>query len=179
MALEFTMSGKQTYCVTLDGTERTLIVRRVGDCPGGGTRYGITIDEAAEVMVDTARPVSDVLSVMHAGKVWEAGLVSTEEGFEVELVGIRHDMSVVDPRRKALRMAEGAGEKSLKTQMPGRVVRLLVAEGDEVTEGQPLIVVEAMKMENEMKSPCDGTVLRLCVEEGDQVQSRSVLIELG
>ena len=130
-------------------------------------------------MVDAVRPEKDVLSLMHAGKVWEAGLVGNEDGFEVELVGIRHDAHVVDPRRKALRMAEGAGEKSLKTQMPGRVVRLLVAEGDVVTEGQPLIVVEAMKMENEMKSPCDGTVARLCVEEGEQVQARSVLIELG
>jgi acetyl/propionyl-CoA carboxylase alpha subunit len=173
------MSGKQTYSVTLDGTERTLIVRRAGEAPGGGIRYGLVIDDAPEVMVDTVRPESDVLSLMHAGRVWEAGLVGTDDGFEVELVGIRHDTSVVDPRRKALRMAEGAGDKSLKTQMPGRVVRLLVAEGDEVTEGQPLIVVEAMKMENEMKSPCDGTVLRLCVEEGEQVQARSVLIELG
>ena len=173
------MSGKQTYSVTLDGVERTLVVRLAGEAPGGGIRYGVAIDDAAEVMVDAVRPEKDVLSLMYAGKVWEAGLVGNEDGFEVELVGIRHDAHVVDPRRKALRMAEGAGEKSLKTQMPGRVVRLLVAEGDVVTEGQPLIVVEAMKMENEMKSPCDGTVARLCVEEGEQVQARSVLIELG
>ncbi len=173
------MSAKQTYCVTLGGVERTLVVRKVGEAPGGGTRYGISVDEEAEVMVDAVRPVHDVLSLMHRGKVWEAGLVNTDDGYEVELVGIRHETSVIDPRRKALRMAEGAGERSLKTQMPGRVVRLLVSEGEEVTEGQPLIVVEAMKMENEMKSPCDGTVLRLCVEEGEQVQARSVLIELG
>ena len=74
-------------------------------------------------------------------------------------------------------MAEGAGERTLKTQMPGRVVRILVAEGESVEEGQPVIVVEAMKMENELKSPVSGSVQRLCVEEGDQVQARSTLIE--
>ena len=74
-------------------------------------------------------------------------------------------------------MAESAGDKSLKTQMPGRVVRILVAEGDAVEEGQPVIVVEAMKMENELKSPVSGTVQRLCAQEGEQVQARTTLIE--
>ena len=173
------MSGKLSYLVTHEGRERALVVRHIGQAPGGGDRYGITIDDGDEVVVDSVRPVADVLSIVHRGRIWEAGLVETNEGFDVELVGIRHDVGVVDPRRKALRMAEGAGEKSLKTQMPGRVVRVLVAEGDEVLEGQPVIVVEAMKMENELKSPCDGSVLRICVDEGDQVQARSVLIELG
>ena len=61
--------------------------------------------------------------------------------------------------------------------MPGRVVRILVSEGDDVTEGQAVIVVEAMKMENELRSPVSGTVLRICVGEGDQVQARTDLID--
>jgi biotin carboxyl carrier protein len=76
-------------------------------------------------------------------------------------------------------MADGGSESSIKTQMPGRVVRILVAEGDKVAEGQAAIVLEAMKMENEMKCPREGTVKRICVSEGQQVESRTVLIELG
>jgi biotin carboxyl carrier protein len=48
-----------------------------------------------------------------------------------------------------------------------------------VVEGQPVIVVEAMKMENELKAPCDGTVSKLCVAEGDQVAARDVLVEFN
>ena len=173
------MSNTQVYLVGRGDAETSVSVRRIDDTDAGGVRYGVTIGDGAEVIVDAVRPVSDVISLVHQSRSWEAGLVETEDGFEVEVVGIRHDLQVMDPRKKALRMADGAGENSIKTQMPGRIVRILVSEGDTVSEGQPLIVVEAMKMENELKSPVDGTVAKLCVEEGDQVQARSTLIELG
>jgi biotin carboxyl carrier protein len=63
--------------------------------------------------------------------------------------------------------------------MPGRIVRVLVSEGDTVTKGTPLVVVEAMKMENEIKSPRDGTVTRVAIGAGDLVESRAVLVELS
>ena len=151
--------------------------RKLSDATDNGARYGITIDDNDEVEVDAVRPVDDVLSLLYQGRSWEAGLVEIEDGYEVEVVGLRHEFEVMDPRKKALRMAEGVGDTTLKTQMPGRVVRILVAEGETVEEGQPVIVVEAMKMENELKSPMSGTVQRLCVEEGEQVQARSSLIE--
>ncbi len=171
------MSKGTTYLVGSGDDERSIAVRRISESSTGGVRYGITIGSAAEFEVDAVRPVSDVLSIVHQGRSWEAGLVDLDDGYEVEVVGIRHELVVMDPRKKALRMAEGAGATSIKTQMPGRIVRVLVAEGERVTEGQPVIVVEAMKMENELKSPCDGTVQSVCVSEGDQVQARTVLIE--
>ena len=171
------MSKGTTYLVGTGDNERSIAVRRIGVMASGGVRYGITIDSGSEVEVDAVRPVSDVLSLVHQGRSWEAGLVDLEDGYEVEVVGIRHELLVMDPRKKALRMAEGAGASSIKTQMPGRIVRILVAEGDRVVEGQPVIVVEAMKMENELKSPCDGTVETVRVSEGDQVQARTVLID--
>ena len=173
------MSNAHVYLVGRGDSERSVSVRRIDDTAAGGVRYGVTIDEGTEVIVDAVRPVADVISLVHQSRSWEAGLVETEDGFEVEVVGIRHDLQVMDPRKKALRMAEGAGGNSVKTQMPGRIVRILVAEGDAVEEGQSLIVVEAMKMENELKSPVTGTVAKLCVVEGEQVQSRSTLIELA
>ncbi|MFN7147737.1 MAG: biotin/lipoyl-containing protein, partial [Myxococcota bacterium] len=85
---------------------------------------------------------------------------------------------VVDPRRKALRMAAGAANGMLATQMPGRVVRLLVKPGDVVRKGQPVIVVEAMKMENEMKSPIDGTVAEVLISEGQAVEAGTKLVRV-
>lgn len=171
------MSKGNLYLVGSGEKERSITVRRLDETAAGAVRYGVTIGENEEVEVDAVRPVQDVLSIVHQGRSWEAGLVEIDDGFEVEVVGIRHELEVMDPRKKALRMAEGAGASAVKTQMPGRIVRILVAEGDSVEEGQPVIVVEAMKMENELKSPCDGTVSTIFVGEGDQVQARTVLIE--
>ena len=171
------MNSGRVYLVRLGQDERSITVRRLSDSSDANVRYGIKIDDNEEVQVDAIRPVDDVLSLLYQGRSWEAGLVEIEDGYEVEVVGLRHEFEVMDPRKKALRMAEGAGERTLKTQMPGRVVRILVAEGESVEEGQPVIVVEAMKMENELKSPVSGSVQRLCVEEGDQVQARSTLID--
>ena len=82
----------------------------------------------------------------------------------------------IDPRRKALRLAQGSDQGLLKTSMPGRVVRLLVEEGQSVAKGDPIIVVEAMKMENEMKAPADGRIGKIHVSEGQAVEAGSALI---
>ena len=62
--------------------------------------------------------------------------------------------------------------------MPGRVVRLLVAEGERVETGQGIVVVEAMKMQNEMKAPKSGRVVSLAVKEGDAVAAGETLAEV-
>ncbi|HCH66476.1 MAG: hypothetical protein CL927_04425 [Deltaproteobacteria bacterium] len=115
---------------------------------------------------------------MYGGRSVEAGLVPFEDGIDVDIRGLSHELAVVDPRRKALRTGGGAAGGSIKTQMPGRVVRVLVAEGDVVAKGTPLVVVEAMKMENEIKSPRDGTISRVAINAGDLVEARAVLVEL-
>jgi len=173
------MNAGTEYLIGRGDDERRVRVRRLEASASGGVRYGVTIDDGTEIEIDAVRPVQDVLSLVHQRRSWEAGLVEFEDGFEVEVMGIRHELDVMDPRRKALRMADAAGANAVKTQMPGRVIRLLVGEGDEVVEGQPVIVLEAMKMENELKSPCTGIVSRVCASEGDQVQARSTLIEFA
>jgi biotin carboxyl carrier protein len=72
-----------------------------------------------------------------------------------------------------------AGENVVTAPMPGKVLRILVREGDEVKAGQGLLVLEAMKMENEIPSPRDGVVKKILVKEGDTVDTGQPLIELG
>ncbi len=72
-----------------------------------------------------------------------------------------------------------AGENVVTAPMPGKVLRILVREGDEVKVGQGLLVLEAMKMENEIPSPKDGVVKKILVKEGDTVDTGQPLIELG
>jgi biotin carboxyl carrier protein len=86
---------------------------------------------------------------------------------------------VVDPRRKALRISGSSGSGMISTSMPGRIVRLMGAVGDRVTMGQPVIVVEASKMENELKSPVDGIIEEILVAPGQAVEAGAKLLRVG
>ena len=74
------------------------------------------------------------------------------------------------------RDGDGAADRQLEAPMPGRIVKLLVAEGDRVTKGQGLLIVEAMKMENVLRALADGTVQAIRVEEGQGVEKGAVLL---
>jgi biotin carboxyl carrier protein len=90
-----------------------------------------------------------------------------------------YEFTLIDPKRlrgAGAAHAHGEGVAEIVTQMPGKVVRILVGIGDEVKTKDGVIVVEAMKMQNEMKSPKDGTVKEIRFAEGDTVNSGDVLI---
>ena len=72
-----------------------------------------------------------------------------------------------------------AGEGAVTAPMPGKILRILVKEGEQVKTGQGLLVLEAMKMENEIPAPKDGVVKKILVKEGDTVDTGQPLIELG
>ena len=141
--------------------------------------YGLRFGDGPEREVEVSRPEPLVMNLNIDGRSVEAGAVPQADGFLVDVNGINHDVSVVDPRAAALRSGAVDGAAAVRTQMPGRVVRVLVAAGEAVTKGQPLIVVEAMKMENELKSPRDGTVAKVLVAPGELVEGKSTLIELA
>lgn len=90
--------------------------------------------------------------------------------------GAEHFVAEVhDPRDAALVSGGGAGEGSLRSPMPGAVVRVPVRVGDAVSAGQVVLVVEAMKMENEFKAPFDGVVSELAVAVGQAVEGGALL----
>ena len=77
--------------------------------------------------------------------------------------------------RAALPVAAEAGPQKITAPMPGKIVRIMVAVGDEVKAGQGVIVMEAMKMQNEMKSPKDGKVQKILTSEGSTVNPGDTL----
>ena len=137
---------------------------------------GAVVEESH--LVDLLRPSPEAFQMLIDGQSWEAGCVASEEGYLVDVVGVTTAVGVIDPRRKALRIGAASAGGMVATQMPGRVVRILVQAGDVVRKGQPLIVIEAMKMENEMKSPIDGTVGEVYVSEATAVDSGARLIRV-
>jgi acetyl/propionyl-CoA carboxylase alpha subunit len=101
-------------------------------------------------------------------------------GSEVRVDGIHMQLEREDPRRwsPASSAQKAAGWVAIKALMPGKVVRLLVEEGDEVAAGQGLLVVEAMKMQNEMKTPRAGRVSSIRVKKDEAVTAGSVLLTI-
>ncbi len=118
-----------------------------------------------------------IYSVLLGGRSFEARIERVQEGWAVHINGRRLLLEVVDPRRlsRTVGGSHREGLQKLTAPMPGKVVRLLVGEGDRVEAGQGLVVVEAMKMQNEMKAPKPGRVVSVPAREGATVTAGEVL----
>lgn len=137
-----------------------------------GRRYELDVSEPERelFLVKNANKVSQVIVSPKAGTVSEFGVTIHGNAVNVE---------IIDPKR--LRGTgnghdHGDGMAEIKTAMPGKVVRILVETGADVAKGDGIIVVEAMKMQNELKSPKDGTVKDIRAAEGQTVNAGDVLI---
>ena len=99
---------------------------------------------------------------------------------QISLSGAAYHVEIFDPLSLMRRRAddEMGGEGVIKALMPGRIVRVLVAKGDNVEKGAGLLVLEAMKMENEIQSPADGVVDEIFVESGQTVEGGAELIHI-
>jgi biotin carboxyl carrier protein len=117
------------------------------------------------------------VSVLIEGRSYRA--IATANG-QVIVNGQTFAVDVQDPRkfRGQGAAATGSGRQTIAAPMPGRVIRVLVEAGQDVEAGQGLIVVEAMKMQNEMKSPRDGRVTAIQVSEYDSVTAGTVLASI-
>ena len=157
----------------IGGEEKLLELDRSGDDVRAridGREYDLKVSEPEPglfVLRDGARR-----SVAFVSRSADGSSLVTVDGRTL-------DVRLTDPKR--LRGAtsgqeHGDGLAEIKTAMPGKVVRILVTVGDAVAKGDGVIVVEAMKMQNEMRSPKDGTVRTIRPAEGDTVNAGDVLV---
>jgi biotin carboxyl carrier protein len=147
---------------------------------GDGTKITARVG-GREYALETSEPEPHVFLLKHKGRVHEAFLSPRvdDRPYSVRIGSTVTEASIIDSKR--LRGSAGGhesvpGRAEIKTAMPGKVVRILVAEGDAVAAGEGVIVVEAMKMQNEMKAPKDGTINKIRVTEGDNVGAGDVLV---
>jgi biotin carboxyl carrier protein len=145
----------------------------------GGTQYRLTVHDK-QYTVDALTLDHGAVSMLVDGTSY--GVEFDEQGDDV-LVMVRGQVNridVADERRLRLRAGSAAfsveGKQVIAAPMPGKVVKVLVKVGDEVKEGQGLVVVEAMKMENELKSPKAGKVTELFAKEGSTVENNAKLV---
>jgi biotin carboxyl carrier protein len=163
-----------SYVATIDDREVTISVEDLG-----GSNYKVAID-GVEHVVDAQLIAGTLWSVLYGNGSFEVDVTRLPaEEFEVLIHGDCHKFTLMNEQRRAMIRAGGkgsAGKAMLTSPMPGKVVKLLVGEGQEVEAGQGVIVVEAMKMENELKSAVAGKVKEIFVEEGQVVESGAKLL---
>jgi biotin carboxyl carrier protein len=160
------------YDVVVDDKSYTVDVTK------GPSGFQVILDEEEAVHVDVSSIGAHSRSVLIGARSFEAGVSKDNGTWEIDLFGNTHSVVVEDPKRKALKLSAGSERGLLTTSMPGRVVRILVELGQSVAKGEAMIVIEAMKMENEMKSSVAGVVAEIMVAEGEPLASGSALIRV-
>jgi len=140
-----------------------------------GTLYEVDFDAVS------GQPV---VSLLVDGKSYEAYVYEDEQTLQVLLHGRMFPVMVEDEREKRLRAASGSriaerGDFHMRAPMPGLVVAIPVGEGQEVQKGDVLVVLESMKMQNELKSPRAGLITRLRVKPGDSVDQHQTLLTVS
>jgi biotin carboxyl carrier protein len=157
-----------------------------------GKSFSIEINDDHTITVDgQVYPVDflninrEVCTLLIGGHSYEAYLQPGEgDQWQVLLRGMLYEVTVEDERENRLRAAAGSGathggEFSLKAPMPGLVVAVPVTEGQTVKKGDNLVILESMKMQNELKSPRAGTVMRVNVRAGQSVEQNQVMVTLS
>ncbi len=131
--------------------------------------------------IEVSYPEPNVLLIKKDGRIYEAFVSPTSDVNASTLVSVNGEdveVRLVDPKKLRGAGKQGASEEGrveIKTAMPGKVVRILLAAGSVVEKGDGVLVVEAMKMQNELKSPKSGVVKEIRVAESDTVATGDVL----
>jgi biotin carboxyl carrier protein len=139
-------------------------------------------DGRYEVTVDGRRHEIDWVedgaftSLLVAGRSFDVGIERREDGYRVSFDGQAHDVQLQAAGLAGAAARHAPGPSRVVAPMPGKIVRLLVGEGDAVAPGQGLVVMEAMKMENELRATRGGTVRELRVAEGQAVETGALLV---
>ncbi len=145
---------------------------------------GVVVD-GEPITVDLRQSgVSQLYSLLLDGASFEMIVEETHQSFDVTLRGEQFRVRIEDERTRRLHAGRQGpplpqGDLTVRAPIPGLVVKVLVQDGDEIIEDQPLIILEAMKMENEIRAVRSGVVRKVEVSAGKSVEQDAVLIVIG
>jgi len=163
------------YVTKLDGEEREFTFERHGDglyARCGDTSYALDLALVGD---------GTTFSLLVDGSSYDVVADLQREQVVLQMLGERFVVHVEDDRERAahaLAGNKGGGRRELRAAMPGIVVDIKVTEGDTIAEGQTLVVLEAMKMQNPLLAEATGKVTRVLCKKGEAVASGAVLLEL-
>lgn len=156
-----------------------------------GQTYEVEINREGEVKVNGEvrhvdfkhMGVNRIYSLLIDNQSFEAVVEERDDKYQVLMAGDLYEVEVTDERAMRLArasgsLAGGSGEATIRSPMPGMIVTIPVAVGQEVKKGMPVVILESMKMQNELKAPRDGVVHHINVKAGDSVEQNQVLVTL-
>jgi biotin carboxyl carrier protein len=157
--------GEQSYTVEIEENGRSV--------------YRVSVD-GNEFLVDGKKTGRTNFSLIVDNRSFEIEVDNTDDEYRVLVDGRNYRIHLVDERRVRVGAAQSGlqlqGRQMVSVPMPGKIIAVLVAVGDAVELGQGLVIVEAMKMENEVRSPISGEVKEIKVKPGDTVEGGALLV---
>ena len=157
--------GEQSYTVEIEETGKSV--------------YRVSVD-GNEFLVDGKKTGRTNFSLIVDNRSFEIEVDNTEDEYRVLVDGRNYHIHLLDERRVRVGAAQAGlqlqGRQIVSVPMPGKIVAVLVSEGDAVEKGQGLVIVEAMKMENEVRSPISGEIKEIRVKPGETVEGGAPLV---
>jgi biotin carboxyl carrier protein len=161
--------------IELNGKARTVELSR------GEKGFACSID-GKPVEADIAEIGSGTYSILMGGESLEVRITPRADGLSAFVGGNEYSLTVRDPRewrRKHGGATASEGRQQVVAPMPGKVIRILAKAGEKIETGQGVVVVEAMKMQNEVRAPKSGVVEKIFVKEGQSVNAGDALATIG
>jgi len=157
--------GERPYTVEIEEIDKSL--------------YRVAVDRN-EFLVDGKKTGLTNYSLIVDNRSFEVEVDVAEDEYRVLVDGRSYHIHLVDERRMRFGAAQSGielrGRQEVSVPMPGKVIAVLVGEGERVEKGQGLVIVEAMKMENEVRSPVAGEIREVKVKAGDSLEAGAVLV---
>jgi biotin carboxyl carrier protein len=162
------------YTILLDNEEHVVEVISEGDS------YLLTFEGTQHHFTPLLnRPPLHTFLVDHS-EVLEADIVFDKDRCEINVGGVPYPLEIFDPRHRLISQSDspgaGAGQGLISAPMPGKVVDVKITQGSKVKAGEAVVIIEAMKMQNELHAPIDGVAQEVCVKAGDTVESGQKLV---
>ncbi|HEY2990190.1 MAG TPA: biotin/lipoyl-containing protein [Candidatus Binatia bacterium] len=157
--------GERTYTVEIEEVGKSL--------------YRVGVD-GSEFLVDGKKTGLTNYSLIVDNRSFEVDVDTSEDEYRVLVDGRSYRIHLLDERRMRVGGLQAGievqGRQHVSVPMPGKVIAVLVSEGDKVERGQGLVIVEAMKMENEVRCPINGEVKKVRVKTGDALEAGAILV---
>lgn len=162
------------YITSVNGQEYIIEIDQDDEITVNGERHGIDFQQLSE---------GGTLSLLIDHRSLEAIVEERDDAWEVLLHGELYTVQVQDERAYRLAQARGqladaSGAVVIRSPMPGLILNVLVEEGARVEKGETVVILESMKMENELKASRDGVVTRVHVSNGDSVEKNQELVAI-
>ncbi|MGD8538708.1 MAG: hypothetical protein PVI66_08320 [Candidatus Aminicenantes bacterium] len=162
MNLSFWLNNREFRLAVKEKPENTIQVEL------NGSRYDVTVEFLN----------SDEILLIIDGKIYNAIICSSNSAFRVCVNGLSFDIEKKSVSQILGEKRSQRQKRDVKTSMPGRIVKVLLAEGDTVEEGQAVLILEAMKMQNEIKSPQKGRLTKIGPKAGSSVETDALLFSV-